>query len=186
MKRCQRATVMVAAIGLGGLASMAAAQISQSSNGPIDITADQADALPSKCETTWSGAAEALQGQSRLRANVIRAYLKPEGVGPNGQAKCGATDRLEADGNVFYVTPTQTARGDHAVYSAGTDLIVLTGNVIVVQGQNVARGDRLTINSTTHEAQMVSAAKGRGTPGRVRGVFYPNQPGEPPLAPAAH
>ena len=58
-------------------------------------------------------------------------------------------------------------------------------NVIVVQGQDVVRGDRMTINTVTREVHMDSTAKGRGTPGRVRGVFYPNQPGGPMAPPPA-
>ena len=153
--------------------------------------------MNSTCEATWSGAAEALQGNSRLRANVIKAYLKKKASGAAGQSAragpagaanpsdCGATQRIEADGNVFYVTPDQIAHGDHAVYNADADQIVMTGNVIVVQGKNVVRGTRLTIHTQTRAAQIDSVAQGRGTPNRVRGVFYPNQPGTPGLAPSA-
>jgi lipopolysaccharide export system protein LptA len=170
-----------AAIALGflALAVSARAQISPKSNGPIDITADQAEAINSKCQTIWSGSAEALQGDTRLRADVIKAFLKQKGVDAQGQSACGATDRIEADGHVYYVTPTQSARGDHAVYSADAGEIVMTGNVIVVQGQNVVVGDRLTIMVATREAKMDSNVVGAGRQGRVRGVFYPNQPGGP-------
>jgi lipopolysaccharide export system protein LptA len=157
---------------------VARAQIAPDSSGPIDITSDAGDFSNSTCESTWRGSAEALQGQSRLRADVIRAFLKPKTGGEKGpqagagsvdtQISCGQTDRIEADGNVFYVTPDQIARGDHAVY-----------NVIVLQGKNVVRGDRLTIHVKSRDAVMDSDAKGRGTPGRVRGVFYPSQNGAP-------
>ena len=185
---------LAAAVGLalaGVLASGAWAQISSSSNGPIDITADNGTLVNASCEATWSGSAEALQGTSRLRANVIRAFLKkkPPGAGAPAaagavQTDCGATQRIEADGDVFYVTPDEVARGEHAVYDADTDQIVMTGNVIVVQGKNVVRGDKMTIQVQTREVRIDSAAKGRGTPGRVRGVFYPNQPGSPGSAAA--
>jgi lipopolysaccharide export system protein LptA len=184
---------LAAAIGMtlaGALAGGAWAQIAPSSNGPIDITADNGTLVNSTCEATWSGAAEALQGTSRLRANVIRAFLKkkPPGAasaaGAN-QTDCGATQRIEADGDVFYVTPDEVARGDHAVYNADTDQIIMTGNVIVVQGKNVVRGDKMTIQVQTRQVQIDSAAKGRGTPNRVRGVFYSNQPGGPVLTPPA-
>jgi lipopolysaccharide export system protein LptA len=170
----------------GGLGVAAQAQIAPSSNGPIDITADNGTLVNSTCEATWSGAAEALQGNSRLRANVIKAYLKKKPPSAANQTDCGATERIEADGNVFYVTPDQVAHGDHAVYTADADQIVMTGNVIVVQGKNVVRGDKMTIHVATREVTIDAAAQGRGTPGRVRGVFYPNQPGTPGSAPAAH
>ena len=189
---------LAAGAALAGCLGVAAqAQIAPSSNGPIDITADNGTLVNSTCEATWSGAAEALQGNSRLRANVIKAYLKKKAPGAAGQAApsgpagaanpsdCGATQRIEADGNVFYVTPDQVAHGDHAVYNADADQIVMTGNVIVVQGKNVVRGDKMTIHVSTREVTIDSVAQGRGAPNRVRGVFYPNQPGTPGLAPAA-
>ena len=197
-----RAGIGRAAAGLMLAASLgvaAHAQLAASSNGPIDITADNGTLVNSTCEATWSGSAEALQGTSRLRANVIRAFLKkkpPAGsapaaaaAGPGGAANpsdCGATERIEADGNVFYVTPDQVAHGDHAVYSADADQIVMTGDVIVVQGKNIVRGDKMTIHVSTRLVTIDSTAQGRGVPGRVRGVFYPNQPGTPGSVPAAH
>jgi len=188
-----------AAVGLmlaAGLGLTAHAQIAPTSNGPIDITADNGTLVNSTCEATWSGAAEALQGDSRLRANVIKAFLKKKpttaAAAPQSAAAganpsdCGATERIEADGNVFYVTPDQVAHGDHAVYSADAGQIVMTGNVIVVQGKNVVRGDKMTIHVATRLVTIDSTAQGRGTPNRVRGVFYPNQPGAPGSVPAAH
>jgi lipopolysaccharide export system protein LptA len=161
-----------------GLGVSAQAQISPSSNGPIDITADNGTLVNATCEATWSGAAEALQGNSRLRADVIRAFLKKKPPASGAQTDCGSTERIEADGNVFYVTPDQVAHGDHAVYLADADQIILTGNVIVVQNnKNVVRGDKMTIQVSTRHVTIDSAAKGRGAPGRVRGVFYPNQSG---------
>jgi hypothetical protein len=45
----------------------------------------------------------------------------------------------------------------------------------VVKGEDVARGDKLTINVSTHEAQMQSNVTGAGKPGRVRAVVYPDK-----------
>ena len=185
-------TLAAGAALAGCLGAAAQAQIAPTSNGPIDITADNGTLVNSTCEATWSGAAEALQGNSRLRANVIKAFLKrkppsaaaqPGPAGAGNPSDCGATERIEADGNVFYVTPDQVAHGDHAVYSADADQIVMTGNVVVVQGtgekRSVVRGDKMTIHVSTREVTIDSIAQGRGVPGRVRGVFYPSQPGSP-------
>jgi lipopolysaccharide export system protein LptA len=186
----------IAALGLALAAAALAAEaqgIAPQASGPMDISADSSTFVNQACESTWSGAAEVLQGTTRLRANMIHAFFKkkPGGAGragesgqggavgaiPGGpQSNCGATERIEAEGDVFYVTPDQNARGDHAVYTADNDQIVMTGNVIVVQGKNVIHGDRLTIHVATREAQMESDARGRGAPNRVRGVFY-QQPG---------
>ena len=69
-------------------------------------------------------------GYTPLRADTITVYSTPKGTDANGQPSCGGTDRIVADGNVFYVTPQQNARGDHAVYSKAADEIVITGDVV--------------------------------------------------------
>ena len=161
----------------------AKAQVDTRSNAPIDITANQAEVVNSKCLAIWRGAAEALQGDSRLRADTISVYARPKGVGTDGQPSCGGTERVVADGHVYYVTPTQNARGDHAVYLANADQIVMTGDVIVVQGKDVARGDKLTIKTKTKQFIMESGGPAAGRGGRVRGVLYPDKQTEPGAQP---
>lgn len=189
-----------AAIALQGVSpELAHAQLETRSNSPIDITANQAEVVQSKCEAIWRGAAEALQEQSRLRADTITVYnrrkapnaakapaaAKTDGPGGDaGQGDCGAVEKIVADGHVYYVTPDREARGDHAVYTQSNDQIVMTGDVIVVQGQNVARGDKLIIDVANHEARMVSDVTGLGKQGRVRGVYFPEKTPPAGAAPA--
>ena len=64
-----------------GFAAFVAAGVAFSAGGalaqldpraPIDITADSSEVIQSQCQSTWSGAVEALQGKTRLRANSVR------------------------------------------------------------------------------------------------------------------
>ena len=82
--------------------------------------------------------------------------------------------RVEAEGEVFYVTPKQTVRGDRATYDYASNTIVVTGNVIAIQGQDVARGDRMVVNTKTNDVRMESSTKGAGKKNRVRAVVYPS------------
>ena len=165
----------VAVLALG-LASPAAAQLAQNSDAPVDITADALEVVNTQCLSIWSGSAEALQDKARLRADVLKTYNKKGEARPNGQSSaCGALERMEAIGNVYYVTPQQRVRGDNANYDVAADKIVITGDVVAVQGQNVIRGDRLTVNAKTGDAQMESNAKGRGAKTRPRAVIYPSE-----------
>jgi len=167
----------VAALALG-LAGPAAAQIAGSSDAPVDITADALEVVNNQCMSIWSGSAEALQDRTRLRADTIKTYSKKAPGKANGQGACGALDRMEAIGNVYYVTPQQKVRGDNAVYDVGAERIVITGDVVAVSGQNVIRGSRLVVNSATGDAQMEAGAKGPGK-ARPRAVIYPNQKAGP-------
>jgi lipopolysaccharide export system protein LptA len=162
-----------AALGLTLSAGSALAQIAPSSDAPVDVTADRLEAINEECRAIWSGSAEAVQDQSRLRANTITL------INVKTAGRCGVLDRMEAVGEVFYVTPQQTVRSDSAIYTAANDTIVMSGQVVVAQGTNVLRGDRLSIVVKTGKATMETGAKGRGKPGRVRGVFYPNKSSTP-------
>lgn len=109
--------------------------------------------------TRLTGDVEVLQGQNRLRAGTV------ETAGADG-----AITRIEASGDVYYVTPTQTIRASRAVYTLSNATIVASGDVILTQGQNVITGAELTYNVDTGEARLSG-----GSGGRVQGVFYPSQ-----------
>lgn len=154
------------------------AQTANDSSAPVDISADEQENINSQCRTIFRGNVEMLQDKSRLRANVVNAYSsrKPGQAGSNG---CGEIDRVEADGDVYFVNQGQTVHGDHAVFTYANDTIVITGDVIVVRGQDVARGDRMTFNTKTNDVKLESNTKGRSKAGRVRAVIYPDGAAKP-------
>ncbi len=166
----------LAAAALALLASPASAQLAPQAKGPVDITADELLAANAECTSTWRGNVEALQDTSRLRSNTLTAFMAKKGSDP-GQpgGACGDLVRMEAHGSVYYVTPQQRLHGHDAIYEAASETLTITGDVVAVQGQNVLRGSKLVVNTQTGQAQMQSVNKGRNKPGRVRGVFYPQQ-----------
>ena len=179
-----RTAVVLSVFSLAvGFTGPAMAQLSSSSNSPVDVTADQLEAQPQQCLAVYRGNVEALQGTSRLRTDLLNIYAKrgvaqaqlAPGGGPS--SKCGALDRMEAHGSVYYMTPSEVVKGDNAVYLADAKTITLTGDVVVSQGKNVVVGNRLVINTDTQHATMESNAKGAGAAGRVRSVLYPGSQG---------
>lgn len=175
---------------LAGLmvAGPAAAQLARDSDAPVDITADTLEVVNAQCSATYSGAAEALQATSRLRADTLKIFYKRKAATPAAQAGAsnsdcsGQVDRMEAQGTVYYVTPEQRVRADTVVYEADTGIYTLTGNVIAVRGQDVMRGPKMILNQKTGDAQMLGAKAGKVGTGRVRTILFPN---EKPAAPAA-
>ena len=129
-----------------------------SSDQPISFGADAGEYVGNT--VTLRGRAELIQGENRLRADTV------SGLNQTGES------RIEASGNVYFVTPEQTIRGDRAVYTTADDMIVVTGDVILTQGQNVLTGSRLTYNVRTQSARIEA-----GGQGRIRGVFYPESGG---------
>lgn len=175
--------VLLAGFGGGAAMAQTTATGGNNSSAPVDISADEQEVINSQCKTIFRGAVEVLQDKARMRAATMTVYNRRKVPGktssPTGNNDCGDVDRVEADGNVFYVTPEQTVRGDHAVYDYATDTIVVTGDVVAVQGQDVARGDRMTIKTKTNDVKMESNATGRGKT-RVRAVLYPSDKDKKP------
>jgi lipopolysaccharide export system protein LptA len=201
MTRLAQALAAASLCGAALTAGAANAQLAPgNSNAPIDATADQLEMIDAQHLAIWRGNVEAVQDSSRLVSDVMNVYfdgksdapMKPKTVTPStgGVATVGSSwgsvKQLVADGHVFYVSTSQTARGNHLVYDALPDTITMTGDVVVVQGDNVIKGDKLVIQVKSGHADIISNATGRNKPERVRGVFYnANQPAPGQPAPAA-
>lgn len=149
-------TVMAIATAMAAMPTIGDAQTRpNSSDQPISFGADAGEYVGNT--VTLRGRAELIQGDNRLRADRV------SGLSQTGES------RIEAEGNVYFVTPAQTIRGDRAIYTTADDMIVVTGDVILTQGQNVLTGSRLTYNVRTETARI------EGGNGRIRGVFYPSR-----------
>jgi lipopolysaccharide export system protein LptA len=167
MSMTRTLTIAAAALALLALPTMGGAQTTPQTaprlgQGAVSYGADAGEATPNSL--SLRGRAEVVQGQNRLRADVI------SGSGVNSEI-----DRIEASGNVYFVTPEQTIRGDRAVFTLSDNEVVMTGDVIVTQGQNVMTGGRLTYNTATQAVTMAGGSGSNG--GRIRGVFYPERSG---------
>ena len=159
MSMTRTLTIAATALVLLALPSLGGAQTpANSSDQPISFSADGGEYVGNT--VTLRGRAELIQGQNRLRADLV------SGLSQTGES------RIEASGNVYFVTPEQTIRGDRALYTTADDVIVVTGDVILTQGQNVLTGSRLTYNVRTQSARIEA-----GGEGRIRGVFYPDRSG---------
>ena len=167
---------LLAAFALSGAPALAQ-QLGPGGDGPVDITADELEVQNKACVSIWRGRAEALQGQTRLRADLLRATMATKqavaGAPSLGTSACGELIRMEAEGQVFYITAKdQRVRGDAATYDANAETVTMTGDVIAVQGQNVLRGSRMVFNTKTGEGRLTGGATGRNQSARPRGVFY--------------
>ncbi|HEY5412922.1 MAG TPA: LptA/OstA family protein [Caulobacteraceae bacterium] len=175
-------------LSLGGSAT---AQLAQG-KGPIDVTANELEVVDAQHLAIWKGDVDAIQGQNRLRADLLNIYYtgKPGAGGQPAKAgspggNWGKVDHMIAEGHVYFVSPTQNARGDHAVYELGPDIITMTGDVIIEQGESVIHGAKLVIDVRTGHATMASDGESRTPSGRVRGVFYPTETDKGGSGPAA-
>ena len=169
--------------GAAGLAALAlaigGAQAQIRNDAPVDVVADTVEALQSQGLLIYRGNVEAVQNTSRLRCSVLTVKFTRRGgeaSGPGGDF--GDAERYICEGPVWYVTPREVARGNHAVFEVASNTITMTGDVVLRQDQNVATGDRLTVNTVTNDSKLEANAPGAG-PNRVRSVLYPDSTSAP-------
>lgn len=145
------------------------------------------------------GNAKVVRAKDTLTANTITAFFKddsapkPAAAKPDDKSALGGgnLDRLEADGNVVIITPTEKLTGNKGVYRADTNTAEITGKVKIERGENILEGNRAEVNLTTNVSKMFGSDKPGG---RVRGVFFPGsdkspatkKPATPPSNPPAN
>ena len=143
MKKTSILIASAAVIALG-LPATVAFSAQDATRQPVQYGADSGEYTPDGF--ALRGRAEVTQGTNRIRADAIRGFTT------NGQLT-----RVEASGNVYFVTPDQSMRGNNAVYNLNDGSVVVTGDVILTQGQNVLSGGRLVYNVRTETARIESA-----------------------------
>jgi len=148
------------------LALPAHAQLSRE-GGRTQINSNELKVAERESRAVFIGEVDAVQGDARLRADTLTVNFAGTDVDQEGGGFGDIQDML-AEGNVFYVTPQLTARGNRGTYAAADETIV-TGDVVISRGDDIARGECLTLKVETGEStlgcgsQSEAADKGRVT-----------------------
>ena len=170
MRRMNRKRTIILAAIAAALSGAALAQSGVSalkghdSKAPIDLSADRAEAQDRADRAIFSGNVVVKQGELTMRtARLTLAYSNTAGID---------IDRIDASGGVTVVSPSETARGDFAVYDLNTRLITMVGNVRLDRGGSYLNGGRLTIDLDSGRAVMDGGLRGvNQAGGRVTGRF---------------
>jgi lipopolysaccharide export system protein LptA len=137
---------------------------------PISIDADKNETDLKAKITIFSGDVRITQGDTRMRADVVKRD------DPN--------NKIYFNGKVVVDAPaTGTITGDNGIYDLSKKLVTLSGHVVLhKQGQITSTGSLLTYNMVTGVAQVVATpvaatanqAAAAGMPGgRVHAVIIP-------------
>ena len=134
------------------------------SRAPIDVDAARLEAQDRADRAIFSGNVVVRQGTLTLRtARLTLAYANTNGIDIN---------RIDASGGVVITSPSETARGDFAVYDLNAGLITMVGNVRLERNGSFLNGGRLTLNLENGRAVMDGGLRGVGqSGGRVTGRF---------------
>ncbi|HEX8402054.1 MAG TPA: LptA/OstA family protein [Allosphingosinicella sp.] len=163
------------ALGQGAVSALRG----HNTNAPIDVAADRIEVQTRADRAVFSGNVIAKQADLTLSApRVTLAYTS-----------AGSTQlqRIDATGGVTVRSPSETARGQYAIYDVDSRLITMLGGVTLTRGESLVRGGRLVLDLTSGRAVMDGgAAAPSGTApgtttapgGRVTGTFTVPQRGQ--------
>ena len=155
------AAVTAPAFGQGGVSALQGIN----TNSPVDVAADRIEVQGRADRAVFSG--NVIARQANLTLNAARltvAYTRDDGID---------IERIDASGGVTVRSPTETARGQFAIYDLNNRLITVLGDVTLTRGDSRVNGGRLVIDLSTGRAVMDGDAP-RGTSttgGRVTGTF---------------
>ena len=165
---------LVAAALLAGTAAARAQGIDLSSGGPVNVTAAGGfEWREAQQEVVASGDARAVRGTVTVLADTLIAHYRkkapvpgapalppPAANAPPGGPDSGADEvyRLEADGHVRIVTPTDESLSDHAIYDIDQSVLLLTGHAMKLTTPQ----DVLTAKDSMEYWSQKHMAVGRG------------------------
>ena len=149
------------ALALGLLAGVASAQgtavdlggLQADPSAPVEVVADQLTVDRETGRAVFSGNVAIAQGALRITAQQVEVVY---------DETTGDIARLTATGGVTFVTETEAAEAQSAVYDLTAGVLTLTGGVLMTQGASALAANAMTVNLETGEARME---------GRVRTVF---------------
>jgi lipopolysaccharide export system protein LptA len=160
-----------ALLALGPALGQTSALKGHNSNAPVDVAADRIEVLDRADRAVFSGSVVVRQAELTLTAaRLTVAYSNSGGI---------EIERLDASGGVTLRSPSETARGQFAIYDLSRRIITLIGGVTLTRGESHVTGGRLVLDLDSGRAVM----DGGGPPGtnsqggRVTGTFTVPQKG---------
>src|SRR5688572_3276355 len=126
------AALALATAGAAGAQQGVSALKGHDSRAPVDISADRGEAQDRADRVVFAGNVLVRQLDLTLRTERLTvAYSTGDGIDIN---------RIDASGGVVVTSPSETARGDFAVYDLDQGLITMVGNVRLERGGSFLTG----------------------------------------------
>jgi len=166
MKRFAIAFAAAAALAASNPAGSQTSSLKgHNSDAPVDVAADRIEVQDRADRAVFSGNVVVRQAELTLNAaRLTVAYSNAGGI---------QIERLDASGGVTVRSPSETARGQFAIYDLKSRIITLIGGVTLTRGASHVSGGRLVLDLDSGRAVM----DGGGPPGttnqggRVTGTF---------------
>ena len=159
------ALVAAALLGLAPALGQTSALKGHNSNAPVDVAADRIEVQDRADRAIFSGNVVVRQAELTLTApRLTVAYSSSGGI---------EIERIDGAGGVTVRSPSETARGQYAIYDLDSRLITLVGGVQLIRGYSQVNGGRLVIDLRTGRAVIEGGAPAgvANQGGRVTGTF---------------
>lgn len=148
------------------------------SNKPIDIAADTLEVRQQDKMAIFTGNVVATQGNITMKSGRMLVYYSAGDAPAASQEGGTSISKIEADGGVFFTSPSETARSSKAVYEVSSEQIRMMGDVTLTRDNSVVKGAGLVYNLKTGRSMLTSGAQDGNSSGdgqRVRGLFVPGK-----------
>jgi len=138
------------------------------SDAPVTVAAERIEVQDRADRAIFSGNVVATQAELTLSAaRVTVAYANSGGI---------QIQRIDASGGVLLRSPSETARGQFAIYDLNKRIITMIGGVTLTRGASNVNGGRLVLDLDTGRAVVDGGGKAApgtttGAGGRVTGTF---------------
>ncbi len=171
MKGMWRTLIILGGLGATALASLALAEEPVSAlkghnpDAPIDVAADRIEVQDRSDRAVFAGNVHVRQAELTLDTTRLTVAYSSAG---SIQIR-----RLDASGGVTVRSPSETARGQFAIYDLNKKIITMIGGVTLTRGASHVSGARLVLDLDSGRAVMDGgAAPGTSSQGgRVTGTF---------------
>lgn len=121
---------------------------------PFEITSENLELNQESGTASFNGNVFVRQGEITLTCDRMIVEYAPDAETGRDEIR---TIRLS--GGVTFVSPSEAAEADSAVYDLASERLVMSGNVLVTQGSTALSSDRLTYNLATGSGVMEGNVK---------------------------
>ncbi len=149
------AFVSLAGIALAQGTQLSFGSLTQDTDAPIEIEADELAISQADNSATFTGNVVIKQGDMSLAAPLVTVVYNPD---------TSEIDKLVATGGVTLVSGNEAAEAETAEYSVTTGMIIMRGDVLLAQGLSSLAAEEMTVNLSDGSALLS---------GRVRTILRP-------------
>lgn len=130
------------------------------SNEPIEITSNQLRIFKKTDQAIFEGNVLAIQGDLKLYCDKMTVFFEKKNPSQeqqdDAQLEKSKINKIDFEGNVFIITPQESASSHKGDYNVPTGIFTLVGDVEMIQNKNTLKGHKMIYNKNTGESLLTN------------------------------